>query len=703
MNFHAATAPLFTLTFGERSRLEHRFSANSRKIYAAAPLPVSRAQCDAARQQLKATMFKRPAPSPTEPPADWEAEPAGQPVLLAQMAELRAMLVALQSQVAANAPPAQVQFKDGTTHDPRALAAAALNRHHARPTPGATPGVLPRWSRDSPGGLPLSASTLRAISSATPTFDVEAPPSMVQQLLVHGGDNVHIEVHGGMNVSVGRPPPAVPTPSPLLGAAGGASLRDDMLSPDDNKLMFSPPSSEGAAFLHGLTDGYGYTEGAAAYPAYDYKAEAAYDGDTGACDGLLARPLEDVIASPALFAALSPEAAAAATAASLAAWSTFKPLQGAEPPMLDAQEGAQAPLEAERISVRGAPSEAPAPTGRSNQPQLDELGRWMALSMALSPPGRAHELTAKEKDLSLAGVRSYLRVSGKSGGKLMSAKCADRYVNIINNVTEPGGLAIYGIDAQTPGLSLFGSQLSSGLSGDSQLIRAVASSALGTSATPRARSTRRRYATSRGTSGCCGGTAPPTRRPPRRARRWLKTAPPPSSAKTRENARWAGRDARTTGWPPRYRNSASTATSASPPGSAGTTSGRESGRPTTKSRPRSPGSSGTNGRKTGATAAGPRKLKASCAPRRGCPRAGRAGRGRSPRRRRTRRSATWRKRRRRRRPTRAGPPSACRRRRRRRRNARKGQTLRERERRMHRCAAPPPPGEEGGRIVHFER
>ena len=481
MSIHAATAPLFTLTFGERSRLEHRFSANSRKIYAAAPLPVSRAQFDAARQQLKATMFKRPAPSPTEPPADWEAEPAGQPVLLAQMAELRAMLVALQSQVAANAPPAQVQFKDGTTHDPRALAAAALNRHHARPTPGATPGVLPRWSRDSPGGLPLSASTLRAISSATPTFDVEAPPSMVQQLLVHGGDNVHIEVHGGMNVSVGRPPPAVPTPSPLLGAAGGASLRDDMLSPDDNKLMFSPPSSEGAAFLHGLTDGYGYTEGAAAYPAYDYKAEAAYDGDTGACDGLLARPLEDVIASPALFAALSPEAAAAATAASLAAWSTFKPLQGAEPPMLDAQEGAQAPLEAERISVRGAPSEAPAPTGRSNQPQLDELGRWMALSMALSPPGRAHELTAKEKDLSLAGVRSYLRVSGKSGGKLMSAKCADRYVNIINNITEPGGLAIYGIDAQTPGLSLFGSQLSSGLSGDSQLIRAVASSALGTS------------------------------------------------------------------------------------------------------------------------------------------------------------------------------------------------------------------------------
>ena len=90
MSFHSAKTPRFTLNRGERSRLERRFSANSRAVHAAAPLPVSRAQFDAARQQLKATMHKRAAPSPTAPLAGWQPSPAA---LNAQAHHFRARLL----------------------------------------------------------------------------------------------------------------------------------------------------------------------------------------------------------------------------------------------------------------------------------------------------------------------------------------------------------------------------------------------------------------------------------------------------------------------------------------------------------------------------------------------------------------------------------------------------------------------------------
>ena len=92
-------------------------------------------------------------------------------------------------------------------------------------------------------------------------------------------------------------------------------------------------------------------------------------------------------------------------------------------------------------------------------------------------PGLAHELDPVEKRKSLARVRAYLMVRNRAGNGGMTEKGADLYVLAINEITEPGGLDPYGLDPHTPGLSLFNDQLSSGLSGDSLLIRSVASAA----------------------------------------------------------------------------------------------------------------------------------------------------------------------------------------------------------------------------------
>ena len=288
---------------------------------------------------------------------------------------------------------------------------------------------------------------------------------MVQQLNVHGGNNININVRGGLNAH--------------MGMADGDELRHDGIfsSPDDGYDVFSPPPGAEAA--------YNYKEEAAAHDykaeaaldacaaAYDCKAEAARDAPA-AHDDRLNKPLAAVLASPAFFAAMPPDAIAAAAAAaataasSLEVWTRFMTQENNE---LDVPAGTTSPAFS---CVPAVPcrAEAPVPAGRSNQAQLDELDNWNMLA-----PGLAHELDPVEKRKSLARVHAYLVVRNRAGNGGMTSKGADLYVLAIDEITELGGLTPYGLDPLTPGLSLFNDQLSSGLSGDSLLIRSVASAA----------------------------------------------------------------------------------------------------------------------------------------------------------------------------------------------------------------------------------
>jgi hypothetical protein len=356
----------------------------------------------------------------------------------------------------------------------------------------------------------MSGGTLRELASATPTFGVKPPPQMVQQLNVHGGNNINIHVRGGLNAHTGGSP-AIPTPSPFMGMADGDELRHDGIfsSPDDGYDVFSPPpGAEAACNYKEEAAAHDYKAEAAldAYAAaYDCKAEAARDAPA-AHDDRLNKPLAAVLASPAFFAAMPPAdiaaaADAAATAASsLEVWTKLMTegkhgLAGLAdckdcraPHNLDGSCGCNdcssseddepdVPARTTSSAFSCVPAvpcraEAPAPAGRSNQTQLDELGNWMMLG-----PGLAHELDPVEKLKSLARVREYLLVRNRAGNGGMTAKGADLYVLAIDEITELGGLTPYGLDPLTPGLSLFNDQLSSGLSGDSLLIRSVASAA----------------------------------------------------------------------------------------------------------------------------------------------------------------------------------------------------------------------------------
>ena len=90
------------------------------------------------------------------------------------------------------------------------------------------------------------------------------------------------------------------------------------------------------------------------------------------------------------------------------------------------------------------PSRPPPPPCSATADPESTLGRWLRLS-----PGQAHDLGGLVKADMIEGFVVNLAsepaaVRGRPR-RALSASCAEKYGRVVNKITEPGGLAPYGI------------------------------------------------------------------------------------------------------------------------------------------------------------------------------------------------------------------------------------------------------------------